>query len=134
MRAAIIVLAFVLNLAPARAIECADQTQSGLNACAGAAFKRADDALNQTYRAIVARLKDDAEKTRLLVQAQKAWIGWRDAECGFSSSSVTGGSIYPLIYAQCLESQTIQRVKALASYLKCEEGDIACPVPPRAGK
>jgi uncharacterized protein YecT (DUF1311 family) len=134
MRAALFSLAILMNAGPALAAECADQTQSGLNACAGAAFKRADDALNKTYRVVVGRLKGDAEKTKLLVQAQKAWIGWRDSECRFSSSGVSGGSIYPLIYAQCLESQTIERTKALGAYLKCEEGDLACPAPSKAGE
>ena len=134
MRVAAIVLAFALNAAPALAIECADQTQSGLNACAGAAFKRADDALNKAYRVIVGRLKSDAGTTKLLVEAQKAWIGWRDAECRFSSSSVAQGSIYPLIYAQCLETLTIERTRTLNSYLKCEEGYLACPVPAKPGE
>src|SRR5476651_1705574 len=68
----------------ARAAECADQTQNGLNACADAAYRKADAALNVAYKDIIARLKGDAATTKLLVAAQKAWIGYRDAECDFS--------------------------------------------------
>ena len=126
-RAALLVLA--LGAAPAFAANCPDQTQTGLNACANDAFKRADDQLNQDYKEITRRLSGDKAKASLLVQSQKSWIAWRDAECEFASSAVVGGSVYPMIHAMCLEAQTRQRDAALQSYLKCPEGDLACPVP-----
>ena len=128
MRLSVLIIAFGLNAAPALAAECPDQTQSGLDECANASFKQSDNALNRSYKEIVRRLKDDSAKSRLFVQAQKAWIAWRDAECAFSSSGVEGGSIHPMIVAQCWEKQTRARTKDLQGYLKCEEGDLDCPV------
>ena len=52
-----------------------------------------------------------------------------DAECKFSASGVAGGSVYPLIYNNCITSVTKTRTEALKQYLKCEEGDMSCPVP-----
>jgi len=128
MRLSALVVVAALGVGPSLAAECPDQTQRGLDECAGASFKRADAALNRAYKEIVHRLKDDAAKTKLLVQAQKAWLNWRDAECAFSSSGVQGGSIYPMIVAQCQEKQTRARMKDLRGYLTCAEGDLDCPV------
>jgi uncharacterized protein YecT (DUF1311 family) len=113
----------------ARAAECADQTQNGLNVCADAAYRKADAALNAAYKEIIARLKGDAATTKLLVTAQKAWIGYRDAECDFSSPANAGGSIYPMVYSLCLEAATKERTRELDVFLKCGDGDTGCPLP-----
>ncbi|WP_353824345.1 lysozyme inhibitor LprI family protein, partial [Mesorhizobium sp.] len=63
----------------------------------------------------------------MLVKAQRAWIGFRDAECEFSASGVKGGSVYPLIYNDCITAQTKTRIEAFKTYLKCKEGDLSCP-------
>jgi len=112
------------------AVDCANASdQSTMNQCAGQEYKAADKELNAVYQQITARLKENAEGKKLLVSAQRAWIGFRDAECNFSASGVAGGSVYPLIYSNCLTSVTKVRTEALKQYLKCEEGDLSCPVP-----
>ncbi len=112
------------------AVDCANASdQATMNQCAGQEYKAADKELNAVYQQITARLKDNAEGKKLLVNAQRAWIGFRDAECNFSASGVAGGSVYPLIYSNCLKSVTKVRTEALKQYLKCEEGDLSCPVP-----
>jgi uncharacterized protein YecT (DUF1311 family) len=128
-RISILACAWLSLSASAFAAECEDQTQSGLNHCADAAYQRADAALNVAYKEITRRLKGDAAAMQLLVAAQKAWIGFRDAECGFANSANAGGSIYPMVYAQCLERLTKARTSDLRAYLKCGEGDLGCPVP-----
>jgi uncharacterized protein YecT (DUF1311 family) len=125
--------AAVLSLAPfAAAADCADDaTQSELNACAGADFQAADRTLNTLYADIKDRLKGDADTTRLLTLAQRAWVAWRDAECDFSAASVAQGSIYPMIRDQCLTELTNARVADFRRHLSCAEGDLSCPLPPR---
>ena len=92
-------------------------------------FKKADRELNTVYRAVEARLADDrAAKTRL-VQAQRAWIAFRDAECTFKSSGSDGGSVAPTITTICKTALTADRTEQLHAYLNCEEGDLSCPVP-----
>lgn len=103
--------------------------QTTMNVCAGDALKKSDTQLNALYKKIEARLKDDADAAKLLVSAQKAWLSFRDAECTFSSSAVAQGSVYPMIYALCLDGLTQLRVKDFQTYLACEEGDLSCPVP-----
>lgn len=115
----------------ARAAEdCANASdQATMNICAGDSFKKSDKQLNDLYKQIETRLKDDADTTKLLVSAQRSWVAFRDAECAFSASTVTGGTAYPMIYAMCLDGLTQARVKDLGGYLNCEEGDMSCPVP-----
>jgi uncharacterized protein YecT (DUF1311 family) len=117
--------------APALAQECDrnDQTQAGMNICAGADYNASDAKLNADYGEIVKRLSDNADARKLLQESQRAWIAFRDAECKFSSSEVEGGSIYPMVYAGCLQTLTDARVEQLGAYLKCDEGDTSCPVP-----
>lgn len=117
---------------PAKAADkCANaQTQAAMDECAGLAFKKSDAELNKLYKEITQRLlNNDEDVLKLLVKAQRAWISYRDAECKFSSSQSAEGSIYPVIYAQCLKSLTDVRIEEFTTYLNCEEGDMACPVP-----
>ena len=130
MRLSCLSIALMLGAVPAAyAYDCADQTQRGLDVCADAAYKKAEAGLNGAYKDILRRLKDDGDKTKLLIAAQKAWLGFRDAECAFSASGVMGGSIYPMVVSLCLEEVTKARIKGLSVYQKCEEGDTTCPVP-----
>jgi uncharacterized protein YecT (DUF1311 family) len=126
---ATIVLAIFGLASPALALDCKDQSQLGLDQCADASYQKADAALNRVYKEIVHRLKDDAATTKLLVQAQKNWIDFRDAECTFATSASAQGSIYPMEFSICLEAQTKKRTEDLRVYLKCEEGGLGCPVP-----
>jgi len=114
----------------AHAVDCDNATdQATMNQCAAQQNKAADKELNVLYQQITERLKASPDSKKLLVGAQRAWIGFRDAECRFSASGVEGGSVYPLIYSNCLTDLTKARVEAFKTYLKCQEGDLSCPVP-----
>lgn len=114
----------------AHALDCANASdQVTMNQCAAQEHKAADKELNALYQQISARLKNNPDSKKLLVGAQRGWIGFRDAECKFASSAVTGGSVYPLIYSNCVTELTKARVETLKNYLKCQEGDLSCPVP-----
>jgi uncharacterized protein YecT (DUF1311 family) len=100
-----------------------------LDVCTDQQFKAADTALNQTYAEIQKRLADDADGKKRLTVAQKAWIGFRDAECDFQTFNAKDGSIYPMIVSECLTAMTKKRTEELNVYLNCEEGDLTCPLP-----
>ena len=122
-------LAAAMSSAAAQKCDPSDESQTGMNICADAGYKAADKKLNATYGEIVKRLADDAGGKKLLQASQRAWIGFRDAECAFSASGVDGGSVYPMILSGCLEGLTNDRTEQLGDYLKCVEGDMSCPVP-----
>lgn len=103
--------------------------QASMNECADAAFKESDKKLNELYKQIEARLSDDADTKKLLIQAQRDWVKFRDAECSFQTAGAAGGSMTPMLIAQCMDGLAQARVKDFEGYLNCEEGDMSCPVP-----
>ncbi|VVP76906.1 hypothetical protein PS914_01819 [Pseudomonas fluorescens] len=114
----------------AHAVDCDNAAdQATMNQCAAQQHKAADKELNALYQQITGRLQADPDSKKLMVGAQRAWIAFRDAECKFSASGVAGGSVYPLIYSNCITDLTKARVETLKNYLKCQEGDLGCPVP-----
>lgn len=109
---------------------CANATtQADMNQCAARQSQAADKQLNAVYQQITQRLKARPDARQQLVKAQRAWLAFRDGECGFAASGVKGGSAYPLVYGQCVTAQNTARTEALKVYLKCQEGDMGCPVP-----
>ncbi|MFZ0872032.1 MAG: lysozyme inhibitor LprI family protein [Rhodanobacter sp.] len=124
------VLMAIAPLAVALAQDCSNATsQMAMNVCADQAYRKTDAELNAVYSQINVRLKQDKEATKLLVNAQKAWLAFRDAECTFSTSASAQGSVYPMLVAQCRDGLTSTRIDELKAYLRCEEGDLSCPVP-----
>lgn len=112
------------------AVDCDNAAdQATMNQCAAQQNKAADKELNALYQQITTRLKSNPDGKKLLIGAQRSWIAFRDAECKFSASSVEGGSVYPLIYSNCVTGLTKARVETFKNYLKCQEGDMSCPVP-----
>lgn len=133
MRRILLTIAFAtLTLSVAHADECMDeaQDQASMRVCAGQAFQASDAKLNKLFHEIRQRFGDDADTRHLLRDAERAWISFRDAECSFAASGVSGGSAYPMTYDLCLADLTQQRIAAFEGYLSCEEGDMSCPVPP----
>jgi uncharacterized protein YecT (DUF1311 family) len=129
---AALALAALATGSPARADDCATAgTQYAMDQCAEQSFKETDAELNALYRQITVRLTANQQTTQSLVSAQKAWLLFRDAECKFVASASEGGSVHPMIVTGCLDHETAKRVDELKIFLKCTEGDLACPVPAR---
>lgn len=132
MKRTLLSVILVAFMAPVvHADECEDAADDvSMMECIKRAYKASDSKLNQTYRTIEHRLSGDTDGKHLLVQAERNWVAFRDAECSFAASGVAGGSAYPLVHTMCLHSLTKERVDQLKEYLHCEEGDLSCPVPP----
>jgi uncharacterized protein YecT (DUF1311 family) len=130
MRLCPIIVLLAILAGPAMAADCPGQTQSDLNMCADQALRTVDAALNASYKAILGRLKQNDGTRNKLVAAERAWLGFRDAECAFVAAGVQGGSIEPMIELNCRANLTKRRQKDLDGYLSCQEGDLTCPVPP----
>ena len=112
------------------AVDCDNASnQATMNQSAAQQNAAADKELNALYQQITSRFKGNPDNKKLLVGAQRAWVAFRDAECKFSASGVEGGSVYPLIYSNCVTELTKARVQTFKNYLKCQEGDMSCPVP-----
>lgn len=114
------------------------QTQAQLNECAFNAWKRVDTELNDLYQQMGDRLRGDQKARQLLVDAQRKWLNFRDAECTFQTLRSAGGSIEPMRERSCQADLTRARLIDFQSYLACakaasEQGASDCALP-HAGK
>ncbi|GKW23075.1 lysozyme inhibitor LprI family protein [Pectobacterium polonicum] len=128
MKKLAIVWFFLLPTVQAAALDCNNaNTQLDMNQCADRAYKKVDDELNKLYQDVVKRVAIEEHKA-LLKSAQRKWIAYRDADCEFQTFPTTGGSVHGMVYSQCLTEKTAERVKEFKTMLRCEEGDLSCPL------
>lgn len=76
-------------------------------ACFDAEFARQDAVLNRTWKATFARITGP-DHARLLA-AQRAWLAARDPFCRSDADGFSGGTIMPIIFADCRVELTIRR-------------------------
>ena len=69
----------------------------------------ADRRLNAAYKALQAQI--DASQRQPLLAAQRLWVRYRDANCGFYG--VQDGSIRQVQAAECIRSMTEDRAREL---------------------
>lgn len=121
-----VMLTFIVSspaLANDQGFDCSQpqENQLGMNICAGEDYKKADAALNAAYIQAQASMKSfldyDAAKAKAgkqkLIEAQRAWIKFRDAACEVEGLSAEGGTIQPLLISTCLTKLTKRRTEDL---------------------
>lgn len=112
-------MAMLATAMPAQA-----QSQAEMNTQADRDFARADKQLNAAYAALLATISADGKTS--LRDAERAWLAFRDKECAFESLGSAGGSVQPMVIAQCRQRLTEARIKDIEQQSHCEEGDVAC--------
>lgn len=111
-----VLVALALATSPAPADPCANAaTTLDINACLAGQMTAVETDLNRYYRAAVKRLhaeKDEAETQALpeLIKAQRAWLAYRDAECGAVGAYWSGGTIRGSMVLTCRLSVTRLRI------------------------
>ena len=102
---------------------CDSSNMKWVNLCANYGFISADMKLNKLYKKLRGNLRGtNAEKK--LIQAQRAWIVFRDASCAYENDAYTGRWLHPTIQS-CKTTFTEKRNQQLTEYLKCTEP--GCP-------
>jgi uncharacterized protein YecT (DUF1311 family) len=97
--------------------DCANaQTQAEINQCAQVSYQAADAELNRVYQNLKASLSSQEQEE--LIDAELAWIDYRDETCDAESSQYEGGSIQPTVYYGCLERVTAERTAELQQQLE----------------
>jgi uncharacterized protein YecT (DUF1311 family) len=128
---ALAVVSFVLLVFPdcASAEDCNPSGGVGLDSadaslqCVGKDQAVNDIKLNGVYKKLLKNLKDNPGQENFsrtqIVEAQRAWVSFRDKECDFRTS-LNGGAHQWLIVnrTECLSELTEERTKVLAEYLK----------------
>ena len=123
-----VVAAALVLFAQAGAAEAADecddpQAQQLMNLCAARDFESVDAALNEQWELTVAVMKEaDAERGRddaqagyydTLLEGQRAWLRYRDAQCLSESFEARGGSMQPMLELHCKTYMTELRTQQL---------------------
>lgn len=96
---------------------CMKQSQGTAPAqqdCADAELTYQDDRLNRAYKALLANL-DDLGK-RGAIQAQRAWLTFRDKDCGARAGRF-GSNAGPATESACLMESTAYRAQQLEDWL-----------------
>ena len=121
MRFALALIMFALPAA-AQDVDCDNaEAQVELTYCAEQDWMAADADLNDAYQAAMAVMKsvdanlDASERgaAENLLNAQRAWITFRDAACAAEGYSMHGGSAEPMVIYGCRALLTQQRAESL---------------------
>ncbi len=91
------------------------QTQLDMNVDAIRAYKKVDKELNLVYKQVIGKMSEQ-EKTNLKT-AQRKWIKMKESSCTKEAAEYEGGSMYPMIYHDCLAIKTKKRLTELKKML-----------------
>ena len=83
--------------------------------CAQLAYEATDRELNQVYSALMDRL--GSENQTNLVDAQLAWLEYRDRHCDFTIRDIQGTTGYETYRNDCLRELTNDRIEQLQEQL-----------------
>ena len=96
--------------------------QAELNQCSLDEYTAADKKLNQTWKKLTLKFKNDKTAITKLKAAQKAWIVFRDAEIEATFACDAGdqtcwGSMEPMLRNGELTALTLARTQRLQKYI-----------------
>ncbi len=124
-------LIFLAAAAVGSASNCYDkQTQTAINICFAEDYKAADAQLNRQWAQTSADMKE-MDKAGLnkdgrpgyhevLLKAQRAWLGFRDAHCQIEGYAMRGGSGESMLAGACLAELTRARTAQLKALITNE--------------
>lgn len=94
-----------------------------INACGQITQKKIETELNAVYRQTLQSLSQSetafekpGEVKSALVEAQRAWIKFREADCHAVFLKNQGGTMRSLMYTGCLQAHAEQRIKELKRF------------------
>jgi uncharacterized protein YecT (DUF1311 family) len=86
-------------------------TQLDLNKCFAEESHKADGHLNTIYANLLEQMQGAAAQK--LKAAERAWIQYRDLHCEAARFEYEGGSMSPMVFAQCMATTTEHRIEDL---------------------
>ena len=88
-------------------------TTMGMIECITLENQRQDARLNQAYKAVMAELSPERKKQ--LLEAQRAWIKFRDANCSFYNDP-DGGTLARVNANSCMMTATADRAREMEGF------------------
>jgi uncharacterized protein YecT (DUF1311 family) len=112
------------NNAAAAEDPCASaQTTKQINECKHRQLERADSELNATYQKVLTRLsapdalgRPQDEEKKSVVEAQRHWVKFREANCFAVWSLNADGTVRTALNIGCLEELAVQREQQLRKW------------------
>jgi uncharacterized protein YecT (DUF1311 family) len=103
---------------------CKADDLSSVQSCATAELARADKALNSAYQKVLRDLtppsvgdpKDLASSKAMLIEAQRAWVKFRDNDCNAIAPLIGSGTARLQAVTGCKIQRTEQRTKELNTW------------------
>ena len=128
--AALIALATAVHSPRARS--CDQTTTIAMTTCADADYKAADAEMTVAWRATLAAMrrqdadpdaavyrgKGDPTSAQALLDAQRAWLAFRDRQCRSEALAFLGGTMRPAVEASCLGEVTRGRTRQLRAMVQ----------------
>lgn len=120
---------FMLLAAQDAPLNCDKQeTQSDMNRCADRGYEEADREMNAQWKITLAAMRESDRGTgedgfgppsaQLLLESQRAWLAYRDAQCVVQGQYARGGSMQPMLESNCKEMLTAERTETLRRLLE----------------
>ena len=105
-------------------LDCKDAiTTPDINQCAQTEFESVEKKLNETYRRVLKSLNKPDEEIvsyseikRGLIEAQKAWVSFRQKDCDAYFTLHASGTIRTVMYIGCMQSHAEKRIKEISEY------------------
>ena len=96
-----------------------------INACAKQEQEKVEAELNAVYKEVMKSLSEPdteyekpSEVKAALIEAQRAWIKFREADCNAVYIQNQGGTIRTVMYISCMQQRAKQRIKELRNFIE----------------
>jgi uncharacterized protein YecT (DUF1311 family) len=86
-----------------------------MRSCLAETIPRTEAELQRIHQ--LAASAGDAKAKELLEKSQAAWLAYRDSECRLEGDATRGGSLQPVLAAECEVRLTRQRIRDLTDHL-----------------
>lgn len=111
-------LCLISSGATAQSTDCDKaETQAELRQCEQARYLDADRALNAQWRLALAAIANEPDEEKALLDAQRAWISFRDLHCKAVGVQSGGGTLKSVVVVSCLADVTDNRVEELKAFV-----------------
>lgn len=119
MKCLILPLLLAACAGSAYALDCSKASSTvEINQCSLQEQQKAERQLNATYQQTLKAFAspDDAATKAKLVDAQRLWVKFREADCQAEYEKWQGGTIRNVMYSGCMQERAKQRIKELEQF------------------
>ena len=111
-----IALLLAAGASSAYAVDCKNAVSTPeINECASIDQKKVEDKLNKVYQRVIKSI-GEADTKKALVEAQRAWVKFREADCKAVYEQYKTGTIRSVMFIGCMQKHAEARIKDLEEF------------------